>query len=101
LFVWPTVLGSHSYLPLRTNKHVLGTNISHLFPPGVERVSGREDRVDQIPQFPLLEDLAVHSATIYHLVPQEIGVVLVADLPKEILTDASPPLPQNSVLVNL
>jgi hypothetical protein len=67
----------------------------------VERVSGREDRVDQIPEFALLEDLAVHSATIYHLVPQEIGVVLVADLPKEILTDASPPLPQNSVLVNL
>lgn len=67
----------------------------------MEGVSGGEDGVDQVPEFALLEDLPIHGAPIHDFVPQKIGIVLVGDLCKEIVTEANPPLPQNSVLVNL
>lgn len=63
----------------------------------MEGLSSQDDGVNQIPKLRLFEELALHIASIDHLILEQIGVVLVGDLSKSFGTVLIPPLPQNSV----
>lgn len=58
------MLRGYSHLSLRADEDVLGLDISYFLSLCVEGGGGLDDRVDQIPQLYLLEELALDVVSV-------------------------------------
>lgn len=94
------MLCGYSNLSLWTNKHISRLDISNFLTFSMKIACSLDDRIHQIPQLHFFEILAFDVATIDDLVAEQVRVISVLYLHVDMVTVASPPLPQNYVFSN-